>query len=127
MDGIRDFSDHQYPDYPTGPWNWQAICTGIDKPSGTATMAYNGERWSDRKTRQVWRVTVPSDEPRTASNEQKSSRALGCRGKKKKGKEKKKIKKKEWKIEKMNYLFFRNYNLWFILTILLWNNKNKMW
>jgi hypothetical protein len=55
---------------------------------------------------------VPSDEPRTASNEQKSSRALGCRGKKKKGKEKKRReKRKNEKIEKMNYLFFRNYNL----------------
>jgi hypothetical protein len=29
-------------------------------------------------------------------------------------------------MKKMNYLFFRNYNLQFILIILILNNKNKM-
>jgi hypothetical protein len=44
--------------------------------------------------------------------------------KQKKGKEKRKRKKERWKIEK-NYLFFRNYYLQFILTIILLDNKNK--
>jgi hypothetical protein len=47
--------------------------------------------------------------------------------KKRKGKKKGREKKKEGrKIEKINYLFFRNCDLQFILTILLLNNKNKI-
>jgi hypothetical protein len=54
----------------------------------------------------------------------KSSHALGCRGKKKKKEKNEKVKKGR-KIGKINYLFFRNYDLQFILTILLLNNKNR--
>jgi hypothetical protein len=45
------------------------------------------------------------------------------RKKKEKMEEKKEGRKKE---KKLNYLFFRNYDLQFILTILLLNNENKM-
>jgi hypothetical protein len=50
----------------------------------------------------------------------------GCRRKEKENKEKEKEKRKRkhkerWKIEKMNYLFFRNCDVQFILTILLLN------
>ncbi len=46
------------------------------------------------------------------------------KGKEKKEREKEKEEKKE---EILNYLFFRNCDLQFILTILLLNNKNKIW
>jgi hypothetical protein len=53
-----------------------------------------------------------------ASNEQKKESRAWVTGKEKK--------KEGRKIEKMNYLFFKIYDLQFILTILLLNNKNKM-
>jgi hypothetical protein len=59
--------------------------------------------------------------------------ALGSRprkrrrkGNKRKGREEKGEKKRKKENRKMNYLFFRNYDLQFILTILLLNNKNKI-
>jgi hypothetical protein len=46
--------------------------------------------------------------------------------KKKRNGQKKRKRKKRRRKEKINYLFFRNCNLQFILTVLLLNNKNKM-
>jgi hypothetical protein len=69
---------------------------------------------------------------------EKKGRRGGVRTRKRKRKEKrKKRKERERKKERekregrkkgkiLNYLFFRNYDLQFILTILLLNNKNKM-
>jgi hypothetical protein len=64
----------------------------------------------------------------TRATNRKRSHARGCPGKKKEKKEKRKKgkEKKERKYKKMNYLFFRNCDLQFILTILLLNNKNKI-
>jgi hypothetical protein len=44
----------------------------------------------------------------------------------KRRREKKKEKKEKKEGKKINYLFFRNYDLQFILIILLLNNKNKI-
>jgi hypothetical protein len=49
----------------------------------------------------------------------------GCEEKKKEER-KKKEKKEKKEGKKINYLFFRNYDLQFILIILLLNNKNKI-
>jgi hypothetical protein len=51
-----------------------------------------------------------------------------CKKEKTKGKEKKgsEKNKERRKIGKINYLFFRNYYSQFILTIILFDNKNKM-
>jgi hypothetical protein len=54
---------------------------------------------------------------------------VGVRRRKRKWREKRKErerKERKKKRKKINYLFFRNYDLQFILTILLLNNKNKM-
>jgi hypothetical protein len=59
--------------------------------------------------------------------EQRTEKGVARVGDRERKKRRRKKKKKEGrKIEKMNYLFFKIYDLQFILTILLLNNKNKM-
>jgi hypothetical protein len=50
---------------------------------------------------------------------------VGCEEKKKEERKKEREKREEGR-KKINYLFFRNYDLQFILIILLLNNKNKI-
>jgi hypothetical protein len=66
-------------------------------------------------------------EGKEKGEKRKKNKRKGKKNDGKRRKKKRKRKKKEGrKIEKMNYLFFRNYDLQFILTILLLNNKNKI-
>jgi hypothetical protein len=56
----------------------------------------------------------------------KKRKLWGEEKKKERGKRKRERKdERRKKIEKINYLFFRNYDSQFILSILLSNNKNK--